>query len=845
MKLVCIGAGPCRCLVLRFRKANILLDCATPLNSALCAVGASGSAEGPSSKSGTGRDGDAAAVPSTVDAPLTTGDTGRELPKPEDYNIKDGMEPKGGIPAGSMEFSSNEGQPSGIRQPSAQGGNSNSSDAPLYDLLDMTPFIPLLLTMEIHAALISTPEALLALPHLLQSSEGSLPPYNDSDKANFSHANADVGHATVPGWDATAGSGMGSLPRAAWHHMGPIRGPVYCTQAALDAAEQLVAERWAAEEALAGSLGSAAQGTSHPISQLPCSADMGWGAVTEAQEALLATCWRRRAPRHAVRYCLDRVRPVRYGQVVSLDSYELTAVPYSSGSGFGHAVWQLADGGERCRTILYLPDASPAHPFAPPLPLHLVGAPDALVLGPDCLSPCSVGPAPLSRPPHQLVKEAVLRAVVAGGSALIPVHATGEAWELLESLAGALASADLDNVPLLYIGPRSGTSLALASVSLEALAPERQAAVYVPQHPFAFDALMQAGRLVAATSLGDPGVQRCLHQEGPAVVLVAADSLLYPGGPGLELLLRFGADPRSLLMLTHAALPVVLRGIQRLYDKASAAVVAAGPATATMAVASPDVAMSTGKSPMRMRVVHLPLRGSSGSSNGPSPASILELLFRLQPRHLLATHRDLSRLQQQQQQRQLHSLQPQMPVMAPSGSAVQQAIGPLARESVVPYGWLHQARVTLPRNVCSAVVSPDLLQRLQWLDGGPGLQLARMNCLLVFRNGAWHADPVPGGSTRVDSVAAGMAMTAGGVVAADQLLLATAGGPALGPLLEALAGHGITRVSVDVEGDRIRVVLDGMDGELLLRPDGAHLISSCPVLRLIMTDCLMKQLTVL
>ncbi|GIL70407.1 hypothetical protein Vretimale_3590 [Volvox reticuliferus] len=352
---------------------------------------------------------------------------------------------------------------------------------------------------------------------------------------------------------------------------------------------------------------------------------------------------------------------------------------------------------------------------------------------------------------------------------------------------------------------------------------------------------MQAGRLVAAASLRDPAVQRCLQQERPAVVLVAADSLLYPGGPGLELLLRFGPDSRSLLMLTHAAPPAVLRGVQRLYDMASAAVVAPGLAAATMAVAGPDAAAATPRPPMRMRVVHVPLRGGGSGGAGPSPASILELLLRLQPRHLLATHRDLSLLRQQQQQRQIHPLQPQVP----SGLAAQQATGPLARESVVPYGWLHQVRVTLPRNVCGALVSPDLLQRLQWLDGGPGLQLGRLNCLLVFRNGAWQADPVPGGSTRVDAVAAGMALAAGGVVAADQLLLATAGGPTLGPLLEALAGHGITRVSVDADGDRIRLVLDGMDGELLLRPEGAHVVSSCPVLRLVMTDCLMKQLTVL
>ncbi|EFJ50967.1 hypothetical protein VOLCADRAFT_103614 [Volvox carteri f. nagariensis] len=696
----------------------------------------------------------------------------------------------------------------------------------------------LLQTLEIHAALISSPEALLALPYLLQPNAYDIDSYNGADNRGGSAAAA---AATDSGW----------FPGAAWHHMGPIRGPVYSTQAALDAAEQLAAERLAAEEAAAATVSVAGPPPRRqPPPPLPRSVDLGWEPLSDAQEALLATCWRHRAPWRAVRYCLDRVRPVRYGQVVPLDSYELTAVAYSSGSGFGRAVWQIADGSERCRTVLYLPDAAAAHPFAPPMPLNLVSAPDALILGPDCLAPF-----PPSRPPqyhhhhhHQRVKEEVLRAVVGGGSCLIPVYPTGEAWELLEGLAGALTSADLPHVPLMYIGPRSGTSLALASVSLESLAPERQAAVYVPQHPFAFDALMQAGRLVVGSSLQDPEVQRCLAAGCPRVVaLAAADSLSYRGGPALELLLRFGPDPRNLLLLPHAAPPAALRGIQRLYDKAAAAAATAAP---------PAQPATLGRSalppppPLRMRIIRAPLRGGGGSAAvpsvesasaaGPSPASIVELLSRLQPRHLLATKRDLALLRQHQQLQQLQQLQPQqhmagglMPAGTPShqGTTTRELplLPPLARETVVPYDWLHQARVTLPRNVHSAMVSSELLQRLQWLQGGPGLQLARLNCLMVFRDGAWHADPVPGGAASADSVAAAAALTAGGTVAADQLLLlaaaetstATPGQPALGPLLEALAGHGITRVrmesagSTDVQRVCVRVVLD--DGLTELR----------------------------
>jgi hypothetical protein len=118
-----------------------------------------------------------------------------------------------------------------------------------------------------------------------------------------------------------------------------------------------------------------------------------------------------------------------------------------------------------------------------------------------------------------------------------------------------------------------------------------------------------------------------------------------------------------------------------------------------------------------------------------------------------------------------------------------------------------------------------------------------LNCVLVFRGGAWHADAVPGSATSADSVAAAVAIAAGGAVAADQLLLLSAApahaashgggikaeglgsgggdtaaavvkrelgtgapaaaswapGPDLGPLLAALAERGVTHVGMEVE----------------------------------------------
>lgn len=54
-----------------------------------------------------------------------------------------------------------------------------------------------------------------------------------------------------------------------------------------------------------------------------------------------------------------------------------------------------------------------------------------------------------------------------------------------------------------------------------------------------------------------------------------------------------------------------------------------------------------------------------------------------------------------------------------------QSTPPLARGSVVPYRWLHRVRLPLPRNTRPALISPDLINRLQWLAVGPDVQVRR------------------------------------------------------------------------------------------------------------------------
>jgi hypothetical protein len=200
------------------------------------------------------------------------------------------------------------------------------------------------------------------------------------------------------------------------------------------------------------------------------------------------------------------------------------------------------------------------------------------------------------------------------------------------------------------------------------------------------------------------------------------------GGPGdaRSLLLQLGPDPHSVLILPHAAAPAALRGIRHIYAQASAAEATASAPSALPAGVGPHSLQPEPPRqeppPLRMRLLHLPLHGA-GASSGPSPAGMLELLQLLQPRHLLLSSRDHVILQQAAQLRQQQQQQLLQPHEGGGEAPPQPPAIQLARERVVPYGWLAQAAVSLPRNVHSALISPDLLARLQWLGAGPGLQV--------------------------------------------------------------------------------------------------------------------------
>uniref|UniRef100_A0A7S3VGZ5 Beta-Casp domain-containing protein n=1 Tax=Dunaliella tertiolecta TaxID=3047 RepID=A0A7S3VGZ5_DUNTE len=556
----------------------------------------------------------------------------------------------------------------------------------------LTPLLQLLECYEIEAALISTPEGMLALPLLLMSSPGL------------------------------------------------IKGPIYATTAAMDVAKHLFAELLAvscfASSGMA-SAGSLQQETA--VAGMQPTTCPWLPKLMEAVQAkcldpaVFESCWLDMYDARAAEDCFERIKPVRYGQQVPLDGYELFATPYPAGSGFGHAVWTVTDG---CRRIGYLSSfRAGAAGHALELEAQTLSALDALIAAPGCIgasaisgnipgaqdvpvqAPCatpSAGAAlqlpALTEQQQQLLvqqamqcqqrllqqlKQSVLTAVSEGGSALIPLPASGVAWDVLEAVARTLELADLGNVPILYVSPCAQDSLALANTSMEFLNLQRQARAYVPEPAFPFPACQKSGRLVLAHSLEEAVAKKPGCLDGPCVVVASLASL--SAGPALQLLHMWGQRSQCMLVLTTGAT-----------DCAPALVA--------------DLVRSAHPT-LRMRVALC----NFGATGDACQLALLLSQLRVPPAQLLMTCTDV-----QQLSRFLHGLG-RLP-------------GTLSTQTHA-YSWMDVLSVRLPKHMSRLSVPSSLLQNAQWQPMAYEADsiAAQLSGTMLYEQGrGWQLKPGPG-----------------------------------------------------------------------------------------------------
>ena len=350
-----MGVGSCRCLLLRHRKAHILLDCSLPLHAWLCARGA------PSTATCGGPRAPLEDLLPFIQVRTCTCPCLGAFMRPHFACLRTEPPPRLCHGEACMHVPP---APRSLHFVSPE--HAACVAAPLLLLrccVLRTALLQLLAVYEVHAALVTTPESLLALPYLARAvaaesaaaaEDGSSRVQGVQPPAAAWQQHPEPGAGTAAAAAAVhAGSQQRPAGCAYGHmlegHIGPIKGPIYATQAVLDTAMLMAVERQAgSSSSCSSSSSSSSSASSHSPGTLPTSIAEGLVGSTlpHAQHAVLQACWRRASSLGCgdEQHALELVRPVRYGQVVPIDGHELTAVAYPSGSGFGHCVWVIMDG---------------------------------------------------------------------------------------------------------------------------------------------------------------------------------------------------------------------------------------------------------------------------------------------------------------------------------------------------------------------------------------------------------------------------------------------------------------------------------------------------------------------
>jgi len=387
--------------------------------------------------------------------------------------------------------------------------------------------------------------------------------------------------------------------------------------------------------------------------------------------------WRCLYRKHDVQASLSKVRGLHYSQETALMGGIVRVTPVVGGSALGSACWVITGGG---RKIVYLGAAgTPAQSPAAELDVNPLRDADVLLLP-------HLAPEPHASDPMELMRAAVLKAVQANGSVLLPVHPGGAVLHLLETVEELLKEAG-SSVPIYYVSPASGSVVAHANISMEWLNVKRQNRVYDAQEPFEHMQMKAAGRLHLVS-----GLHQLQMQAGKSCVVFVPHSSLR-AGPAAHLLREWSQEPNNLLVLTESC------------------------ATETDKLLAPY-------RPMNMQVVHAP------TDPRLTPTQASKLLETLKPGVLVVSEPDHAALK----------------LLPPEQRTALGLDAMITFQHSVP----KPVSVPLPSTAVPTAVSPELAQSIQMtkLDGPPsvsedgGLRAARVCGHLIQRDGRYGLVPI-------------------------------------------------------------------------------------------------------
>lgn len=240
--------------------------------------------------------------------------------------------------------------------------------------------------------------------------------------------------------------------------------------------------------------------------------------------------------------CLSKLKVVNFSQSIDIFGlYEVSA--HSSGYCIGSCNWVLKSDHEK---IVYMSQTSLLTTHPKPFDSQPLQDADVMIL-------TNLTPSPLLNPDTMLGDfcSHTIQALRSDGNVLIPCYPCGTVYDLIECIAGQLAAANLNQVPIYFLSPVAESSLAYANILGEWLTTSKSEKVFVPDEPFIHSSLVRAGKLKHFTSVSDPAFNEAF--KCPCVVFSSHPSLRF--GDVVHFMQLWGQSSKNLLVLTEPDYP--------------------------------------------------------------------------------------------------------------------------------------------------------------------------------------------------------------------------------------------------------------------------------------------------
>ncbi|CAB5378443.1 unnamed protein product [Rhizophagus irregularis] len=191
-----------------------------------------------------------------------------------------------------------------------------------------------------------------------------------------------------------------------------------------------------------------------------------------------------------IQSCIDKVRPVRFGEHLNL--YELEVTAYSSGYCLGSANWMIDCGGEKISIVSSSSTVQNIHPL--PFDETVLNNADVIILS-------DLRDKDGARFETILIEigNCVANTLKNKGNVLFPCTMNGIIFDIIGFLSQHLRAVGLRGIPFYAVSPIAEESLKYSNICGEWMCTERQQKMYLPDNPMHHQDMIEQSLLYYAS----------------------------------------------------------------------------------------------------------------------------------------------------------------------------------------------------------------------------------------------------------------------------------------------------------------------------------------------------------